>query len=103
MAIWYCPNDAPVVKHTAVQQNWYESERGWGRRPAGYTLHLTVEDATAYVEKFARVQHERFLADGGSGVPECYTAPEGSPKPITVDAATYEVLKLAAPAPLWRH
>ena len=30
-------------------QQWEESERGWGVRPDGYSVHLSLEDAKAYI------------------------------------------------------
>jgi hypothetical protein len=42
---------------TLLKQNWYESERGWGQKPDGFTLHLTEEDRSAYVADFERRQN----------------------------------------------
>ncbi len=36
----------------AIVQEWTESERGWGYRPDGYTLHLTEEDRVLYVATY---------------------------------------------------
>ena len=33
-------------------QHWEESERGWGIRPDGCSLHLTLEDRKKYIEKY---------------------------------------------------
>ena len=34
--------------YVAFKQNWEESERGWGIRPDGCSLHETVDDCVAY-------------------------------------------------------
>ena len=28
---------------TIYYQHWWESESGWGQRPDGYSMHLSVE------------------------------------------------------------
>ena len=38
--------------HTAICQLWEESERGWGCRPDGYSLHKGVETCIAYVTEY---------------------------------------------------
>ena len=35
-----------------VVQKWEESERGWGTRPDGYSLHLTEIDRTTYIKVY---------------------------------------------------
>jgi hypothetical protein len=32
-------------------QYWEESERGWGVRPDGCSLHLTKDDCKSYIQK----------------------------------------------------
>lgn len=31
-------------------QRWEESEKGWGVRPTGYSLHLTEDDLKEYIK-----------------------------------------------------
>lgn len=31
-------------------QEWWESERGWGQRPDGFTLHLTKQAALDHIK-----------------------------------------------------
>lgn len=70
----------PVVK-----QQWDESERGWGRRPDGYSLHLTIADAKAYIaEYWARMPKE---------VPDCYSMPDGDPFVVDVSDDEYKLIK----------
>jgi hypothetical protein len=62
-------------------QDWIESERGWGTRPDGYTLHLTKSDRDAYVRAYwSRMPDE---------VPDEYSAPHGEPTRFAVDESTY--------------
>lgn len=64
-----------------VCQEWEESERGWGCRPDGYTLHLTEQDRAAYVQA-----HWDSLPDGRA--PSVYSRPRGTPYEIDVDDET---------------
>ena len=35
-----------------IRQDWLESERGWGTRPDGYSLHETIEDCKQYIKEY---------------------------------------------------
>ena len=74
-----------MTKFTVIRQNWLESERGWGQRPDGYTLHLTTSDRDAYV----RAYWDRMPDE----VPDEYSRPDGQPILVDVDKATYELVK----------
>ncbi len=80
-------------------QRWEESERGWGTRPDGYTLHVSLDECTAYRDKFMKDQHARM----GSTPPNEYTRPCGEPDVIQVSKATYDdlVAKNAEGKPYW--
>lgn len=74
-----------MTKFSVVRQDWLESERGWGCRPDGYTLHLTKSDRDAFVKAYwDRMPDE---------VPDEYSRPEGQPTLVDVDEATYEKVK----------
>ena len=73
-------------------QQWEESERSWGVRPEGCTLHLTPQDAKLWADKFLKAQHQRFLEHGGQGVPDEYTRQAGSPYQCEVGAAQWKRL-----------
>lgn len=79
--------DAPGTR-VVLRQDWLESERGWGIRPDGYSLHVNEEDRDRFVEEYwARMPDE---------VPESYSRPDGSAYPHEVDLRTYaEVAKSA--------
>jgi hypothetical protein len=48
-------------------QRWTESERDWGRRPDGCSLHLTPEDHTSWIKtnNFEGNDYEYSFPDGG--------------------------------------
>lgn len=75
-----------TTKKPVIVQKWEESERGWGCRPDGYSLHITEDDRKAYIK------------DYWDGMPEGeapyeYSRPDGSPYLADVDVATYEKVK----------
>ncbi|MBR9700242.1 hypothetical protein GOV11_00040 [Candidatus Woesearchaeota archaeon] len=54
-----------------IYLSWEESERGWGVRPDGCSLHLTAEDAEKYVDNYR---------DGmPREAPREYMCPSGNP------------------------
>lgn len=63
-----------------------EYERGWGSRPDGYTLHVTLERANA----FAKYYNDRFNTE--ASVPDCYTVPN-KPYLVQVDDDTFQRVK----------
>ncbi len=68
-----------------IKQEWLESERGWGARPDGYSLHLTMEDRKQFVKDYwARMPDT---------VPDEYSRPCGNPQHIDVDKKTYREIK----------
>lgn len=79
----------PEKEKTHVKQvyrlDWEESEKGWGERPDGYSLHLTNEDVKEFVKEYWNTMPDE--------VPEEYSRPFGSPYVINVDNTTYETIK----------
>lgn len=87
---------APV--RTALAQDWEESERGWGTRPDGFTLHLTQEAHKAFVEAFWKRQKEIC----GPTAPDEYTRTSGEPKLVQVSEKIYrKLVKHKAKNGLW--
>lgn len=64
---------------------WTESERGWGCRPDGASLHLTREDAAAFIK-----EHNDSLP---KEVPDEYTRADNMGVPCLVDAKLWERIK----------
>lgn len=74
-----------------VVQNWEESERGWGSRPDGFTVHLTEEDHKAFLAKHYADERKR---NPSGVVPDEYSRPDGEPKKVLAGAKTVEALKI---------
>lgn len=80
-------------------QIWEESERGWGTRPDGHSLHLTLADAEQFRKEYLDNQHEYFKSeqnlvgpDTGFFVPDEYTRPYGEPYQARVSDELYKQL-----------
>lgn len=67
---------------TVVMQRWYESERGWGQRPDGCSLHLTEKHRVAYCKKYWDDEKKR---NTSGEVPDEYSKEDGSPVLINLD------------------
>lgn len=70
---------------TVICQEWLESERGWGCRPDGASLHLTTADKDAFVEEY--------WGSMPKDTPDEYSRPCGEPKIIEVSRAIYTQIK----------
>ena len=77
--------EAERKTYVVVRQEWRESERGWGQRPDGYSLHLSLDDLEKYVEAY----WERMP----DSTPECYSFPSGSPRACDVDEELYKEIE----------
>lgn len=71
---------------------WEESERGWGVRPDGYSLHLTAEDALIHKLKVLKQQADYYKGKGPNYVPDEYTR-VGSEGEIMVPDEIYAKLE----------
>lgn len=74
---------------TVVIQKWEESERGWGVRPDGWSMHTTEEVRAEYVSWFMAMQQELL----GEAVPDEYSRPSGTPYVADVDDDTFAKLE----------
>jgi len=84
------PTEKGPPSRTIIFQDWEESERGWGVRPDGFSLHIDRAHRDAYVENFAKAQHGDAPDDY---VPDEYTRVSGSPITINVPAKIYKQLE----------
>lgn len=84
------PVKAPVefTVYTVYRQEWIESERGWGVRHDGSTVHLTLDDRNAFVAGYNRTFNNQASA------PDCYTRAEGNAKQVSVSEEAYDKLVL---------
>jgi len=71
--------------HPVVLQEWEESERGWGCRPDGGSLHIN----SAALEAFTKAYWDKMPKE----VPDEYSRPCGSPQIVDVDTKTYNRVK----------
>lgn len=76
---------------SVIVQFWEESERGWGTRPDGCSLHLSGEDCEHFIEEYLREQRKRL----GEETPEEYERPEGMPTRRIIPLESLEELKKA--------
>lgn len=60
-----------------VVQKWEESERGWGTRPDGYSLHPDMAALKRYIAMYWKKMPD--------GVPDEYSRPYGDPYEADVD------------------
>lgn len=86
---------AEANTHTLVYQEWEESERGWGTRPDGFSLHLDAEHHKKYVVEANKRQHEFYKSHGlaEGHVPDEYTRVSGDPVTVNVTKAIYDQVK----------
>jgi hypothetical protein len=73
----------------AIGQTWTESERGWGTRPDGYSVHLSEEDRLKYNEA-----HGQWLVETyGNEAPDEYDRPDSeSPFEVQITEALHKEL-----------
>jgi hypothetical protein len=64
-----------------ILQEWEESERGWGQRPDGVSLHLSMEDLELFIKEYWEMQPDF--------VPDEYSRPANSSRPRTVYVDKY--------------
>lgn len=70
----------------AYCQLWVESERGWGIRPDGFSLHLTKDDHLNYVLSYVADRSDK-------EVPDEYDRPEGTVFSVRITDEIYKALK----------
>jgi len=68
-------------------QYWEESERGWGIRPDGCSLHLTEEDRNKYITSI----YEQRKND--KEVPYEYDRPVGESIEVMINDNLFELIK----------
>ena len=62
-------------------QEWEESERGWGTRPDGFTVHHKEEDIDLFLKAMRDQEAEMY---GNDYVPNEYSRPYGQPFEVKV-------------------
>lgn len=77
------------MKHQVLCQEWEESERGWGTRPDGYSLHLDESDCSSFIKAYWAEQPDRI----GGMAPDEYSRPWGSPFRVDVSSSIYQQIQ----------
>jgi hypothetical protein len=72
-----------------ICQKWEESERGWGTRPDGYSLHVDEAARLRFVAEFWRKQKQRL----GEETPDEYSRQCGAPFACPVSDGIYKFVK----------
>ena len=75
--------EIPTGNKLIICQKWEEIERGWGTRPDGFSLHVSIESLKKLIVQ------QRQLAEE---YPEEFSVPDGQSYPYETDDATYQVL-----------
>lgn len=70
-------------------QNWTEYERGWGSRPDGFTVHLSIADRDKYVKDFNKKFNNQKYA------PDEYIAASDEPFSVDVTPILHKKLQTA--------
>ena len=84
--------------NAVYKQEWLESERGWGQRPDGCSLHLSMQDCTQYIKDY----WERMPDDP----PDEYSKPSGHPILVEVSESVYKEVHAAQKQHglrIWNH
>ncbi|MFC1753841.1 hypothetical protein ACFL96_10700 [Thermoproteota archaeon] len=68
-----------------IYVSWEESERGWGTRPDGCSLHLTHLDFDTYLDAYWKRMPDT--------APDEYERPAGDPVPVYVTKKLYQEIK----------
>lgn len=64
--------DVEFVTGKAYRIPWTEHERGWGQRPDGASLHISVEEAQLYITEMTKNRDPK-------NVPDEYSSPDLNP------------------------
>jgi len=81
---------------TVVIVEWVESERNWGVRPDGCSLHLTQKDADTYVSDYWKIMPD--------STPDEYSRPSGVSKLIEVSDTLFKHIEATKNGVrIWHH
>ena len=80
-------NQIETGANIAICQRWVEHEHGWGNRPDGFSLHLSVEGLLRYIKDYWDSMPKKMPAE--------FSAPAGTPYEVGVGDGVVEELKLA--------
>lgn len=78
-------------------QYWEESERGWGIRPDGCSLHLTTKECKEYIKSIYDVRKME------TSVPDEYERIVGEPIEVEIKEELYNILTEQGHMRLYQH
>jgi len=84
--------------NAVYKQNWIESERGWGIRPDGVSLHLSIDECATYIKKYWEGMPD--------DAPDEYSRPSGHPILVEVSDEVYNKVHAAQGEHglrIWQH
>jgi len=70
--------------HEVIYQEWLESERGWGIRPDGYSIHISIGDLVRFTQQYWDAMPYE--------TPDEYSSPNGEPMIRYIPSSLYEQL-----------
>ena len=70
-----------ILNYRITVQKWEESERGWGTRPDGFSLHLNQADRESFIKGYWDSMPD--------SVRDEYSRPDGTPYTAEVDLETF--------------
>lgn len=77
-------------------QLWEESERGWGTRPDGCSLHLSIEEKIIYINNV-------YNSRNNLSTPDEYDRVVGSEIEVFIEDSLYESIKFSKSVRLFEH
>lgn len=69
------------ISGVVLAQEWIESERGWGTRPDGCSLHKDMDTRNGFIKDYWSTMPDE--------TPDEYSRPEGEPYKLVVPLDTY--------------
>ena len=79
--------EKPKSERLVLRQEWLESERGWGIRPDGFSLHVSREALEKYLKRDQEEKNQTY------GVPDEYSRPDGHPYGVDVNTEVYDAIE----------
>jgi len=93
-------DDLEMSLESVIYVSWEESERGWGTRPDGCSLHLGEIDYRKYVKDYWDRQPDKI----NGLAPDEYSRPAGSPVEVFVSQNLYNRIKESENGlRFWKH
>ena len=74
-----------LEQRVVIRLDWLESERGWGTRPDGYSLHKTIEDCKQYIKEYWDGMPDE--------IPDEYSRPCGETYKVEVPMHVYKKVR----------